>query len=377
MGLEAIDFRAVPRKQQLALLRLQLRFTGETHRLYRGFGQWLVGVIGLAADRDGTVDGVRLFGSLVEVEQRWRGMHRQWAGMLERAREEAASIPFGALVIYHNHYFRPFAGTDESTRTVEERWIGPQEIGQVIRLWERRRQRALDQAAARIYSDGFNLSGRVWRLENGGVDELRRVLATALAGRTNAAALSRLVEGQLGVGQECPRWTYTRLYRMAPPDRLVDQTGLLRGDECDSRGLAYKALRMARNEIQIAHHRMTDDILAHSPWVEGEQIRLSAQHPEPDICDDYANGGPYEAGEVQLPLHVQCMCFKEAVVMAAAAFRGQVRGWLAGENSFLDDYAEWSGVREPMGLDWAMPIAQSLELWLEMAADGHAEALGL
>ncbi|MBP8283877.1 MAG: hypothetical protein KAX46_08180, partial [Chromatiaceae bacterium] len=128
---------------------------------------------------------------------------------------------------------------------------------------------------------------------------------------------------------------------------------------------------------QIAHQRMNDDLFRVSPWITGEHVRLSATHPKPDECDDAANGGPYEPGKITLPLHVQCMCYKEAVLMPVDDFRRQVRGWLAGDNNFLDEYRDWSGFDPLAQLPWVMSLADALELWLGQDADGHAEALGI
>lgn len=363
--------RAVHRKQQVALIRLQLRFTAETHRIYREFYDWLVESVTSTADSEGMVNEPALITAIPTVEGRWLQTHRRWVRLFERARIEAASIPFGSLVVMHNHYFRSFEESLQENLTAEQ-------VGSLINMWEHRRQRALDVASQRIYGDGFNLSSRVWRLENDGVNQIRHTLSLALTERTSAVRLAQQLEPLLGAGQNCPRWAYKRLYGMTPSERAVDKTGLLQEGDCTSSGLAYAALRMARNEIQIAHHRMTDDIFRHAPWVEGEKIRLSPQHPKPDLCDDYANGGPYQPGEVLLPLHVQCMCYKEAAVMKAEQFRQQVRDWLQGENDFLGDYGEWLGTPNPVQLlPWALVIAASLALWLDMSADGHAAALGV
>jgi hypothetical protein len=55
-----------------------------------------------------------------------------------------------------------------------------------------------------------------------------------------------------------------------------------------------------------------------------------------------------------------------------------VRGWLDGENGFLDDYAGWLGTRQPTSLlPSALSLADALARWLEIAPDAHAEALGL
>ena len=135
---------------------------------------------------------------------------------------------------------------------------------------------------------------------------------------------------------------------------------------------------MARNELQIAHHLATDEIMRHRPGVVGEQVILSPSHPEPDICDEAAAAAVVPVGTYSLPLHVQCMCYKRAAQMPRDEYLRNIRGWLDGENGFLDDYASWLGTRQPTGLlPTALSLADALARWLEIAPDAHAEALGL
>ena len=357
--------RSIHRQQQVALMRLQLRVTAETHRLYRGVYDDLVRIVQASVDGEGMVDGIALSSAGATIEQRWRRMHRAWVRMFERARVQAADLAMGAHVVMHEH-LRPSPEVAEALTPQEKAFVA---------LWEQRRQRMLEAAASRVYSDGFTLSQRIWRLELDGLNEIRNVLALAYSERTSASRLARLLEPLLGAGQGCPRWAYSRLYRMTPGERAADDTGLARGDECNSSGLSYNALRMARNEIQIAHHMVNDELFRIAPWVEGEKIRLSPAHAEVDICDEYASGGPYQPGEVTLPLHVQCMCYKQAVIMRAEDFRNQVRGWLNGENRFLDDYANWLG-QSPIG-PLPLVLAETLQNWLEGNLEAHGAALGL
>jgi hypothetical protein len=374
-SLADIPSRNVERWQQRALLRLQVRFTGETQRMFAEFSEWLSTAILRGAGDDGELQDAELFLLMSRTEAQWKNLIARWTRMLQKAREEAAAIPFGTLVVSHNDLMRSF---NEAGEALSERVIAANEVQVMLRLWEERRQRALAQAATRIYSDGFNLSQRIWRFENNGLTEIRQTLALALSQRTSAARLARQMEGLLGANADCPRWSYARLYRMTPAERAADQRGLLRGDECRGTGLAYNALRMARNEIQIAHHLMTEEIIRHLPGVIGEQVRLSPQHPEPDICDEAATAGTQPVGTYVLPLHVQCMCYMRAVQMPREEYLRNTRGWMNGENGFLDDYAGWLGTRQPTSLlPVALGLADALARWLEIAPDAHAEALGL
>lgn len=379
MTLATFEPRQMSRLTQRGLLRLQLRVTAEVHRSYAEFGAWLNGTLMEYADASGALTASTGPLLLNRLEVRWRQMQQKLRRVLYAAMEQAAGLVYARLWVEHNALMRQAVTESEESAAIAERPVSGQDLRAVVRMWLQRRDRALLAARERIYSDGFNLSQRLWRLENGGLGQLRGLVATALANRTSAAELARMATPMLGYGADCPRWAYRRLYGMTPSERASDRSGLRSGEECTGQGLAYNALRLARNEIQIAHHVMTDDIFRHAPWVTGERVRLNPGHPEPDICDEYASGGPYRPGEVQLPLHVQCMCYKESVRMPRDEFLAQVGGWMRGENDFLDDYAAWSGMGSSVvdALPLGMELAEVLEMWLSNAGDSQAEALAV
>ncbi|MGD9728841.1 MAG: hypothetical protein AB7V39_21015, partial [Nitrospiraceae bacterium] len=317
---------------------------------------------------------------------RWRQVMTEWRSLFQAALFQAGSLPFGALVVRHNHFMglvqplpSPPLGEGAFGRwgeLVED--FSPAEVGTIINRWQERRARALEAASVRTMPDRLTLSQRVWRLDNGGLQQIQGTLAGAYAERTNAYDLAARLEEQLGANQDLPRWTATRLYRMTPAERATDERGLLRGAENRGRGVAYNALRLARTEIQYANHAMSTEIARHSPWVTGRYTRLSPSHPRVDICDQYASGGPYPKTDEILPLHPQCMCRYENEVIGDADFANQVKGWVQGENNYLDEYQGWLGSIQPTEpMPWAMTIADSLELWMNMSGDGHAAALRL
>lgn len=342
-----------------------LRTMGETHRIFGGFQRWLIGQVRGAAGDDGNADTIKLAGLIQRVEGEWRATVQRWVDMFTVAREQAAGIPFGALVVKHNHY-----------RSRLQEAMSAQDVGTIVTLWQQRRERALAATRDRIYGDGLNLSQRIWRLENEGLTLVRSTLATAMDGRTNAADLARQLEPLLGADQDMPRWTRERLYNMTARERTTDSEGLLKGSENRTRGISYNALRLARNELQHANHAVTTEIAKHSPWVTGRKVTLSSSHPEPDICDELAAGGPYPVEDEVLPAHPSCFCFYTEVLMKPADFAKQVSGWLNGDNNFLDDYQDWLGVQdvtEPLPMP--MSLADSLELWLSTNQGAHAAAL--
>lgn len=362
------------RTQNRALMRLLLRVQAETHRLLLALSDRLNELLAQSVDADGMVDGVALSGALPDVDRAFEDAMTAWGSLLERAREQAASIPFGGLLAAHNYFMK---GMDAPSIPVANREIDGRDMDAVVALWQGRRDRALRAAALRIEGDGLQLSQRIWRLESNGLQSIRSTLALAMAERTSAARLAQMLEPVLGAGRECPRWSMHRLYGMTAGERATSRKGLFSGNECSAQGIAYNALRLARTELQYAHHAMTSEIYRNAPWVEGKWVRLSPAHPKIDICDTYAAGGPYESGEQILPLHPNCMCYYEAALMPVEDFRGQVRSWLAGESSFLDEYQVWSGFAPTLQMPDSVTLADALELWLSQDADGHAEALAL
>ena len=366
----AISLRNIDAVQHQALMRLTLRVMGETHRVFGEFQAWLTDSVLRTVDDAGNANGVGLMQTMPQIGEQWRQAVQEWVRLLEAAREQAASLPFGALVVKHNAFVGDGIRLEET--------MSADDVGAIIQMWQQRRQLALQATQARIYGDGLNLSQRIWRLENGGLSQIRNTLATAMAERTSAVQLARLVEAQLGADQDMPRWTRDRLYGMTAVERRRSDVGLLRGTENRGKGISYNALRLARTELQHANHAVTTEIARHSPWVTGRFVVLSPAHPKIDICDSLAAGGPYPKDSNLLPAHPSCMCHWKEDLMPKGDFTNQVKGWLRGENAFLDDYRGWLNARqitEPM--PWNMSLADSLELWLGINQGAQAAALRL
>lgn len=81
-------------------------------------------------------------------------------------------------------------------------------------------------------------------------------------------------------------------------------------------GASYASMRLARTEINNAHHHTTIRMSEQRPWVTGYEWNLSRSHPKPDPCnelaeaDDYGLGpGRYTKGNAPDRPHPQCLCF--------------------------------------------------------------------
>lgn len=395
-----ITARNVDRLQHVAVSRLTLFVAGRIHAVFEPFQRWLGDQVRQAADEEGLVDAGLVWQVLSAAEPRWREVMRRYAALVTAARVQAADIAFGSLRAKNNALLsewvekRPGVGEsgvrrhesgvsglrlEESFQPSSTDWL------RLVRMWGQRRDWALRAAQERVWSDGLVLSQRLWRLENGGLAAIRQTLASGMVERTSAWELAQTLEAQLGANADFPRWTRQRLSVLSPRDRAEDLSGLLRAGDAlqpwQSRGVSYNALRLARNEIQIANHAMTSEIARNFPGITGRKSRLSPEHPVTDICDEYAAGGPYAVTENFLPLHPQCLCYYEEVLMPKTAFAAQVRGWIAGENEFLDGYVSWLDQRAagpwPAVLD-AAGVAEfwgTMERWLSGDVDAMATVL--
>jgi len=377
--------------QQAALMRLQLYLVMGTHTGLRGLVD-----LSRAALEEGQEAGDKgqeargkgqglewdALGTMLAVEgvtKAWTGWFGGWRRLFEGLRREGAALPFGTLGVLHREAFT----NRRVSETVDDGGSGIGDWG-LGRLEEATREplpvvfdpqlkAVLDGAASRVYGDGFNLSQRIWQLDQVSLTEIRRLVYEGVASGDSAWRIAQRLEGFLGAGAGCPRWARSRLYQLTKGEIASgDRTGLYTGEECDGQGVAYNALRLARNEIQIAHHAATDYVMSRIPWIEQERVLLSPAHPEPDVCDDVVGGGErgdgvYAKGEIGLPLHPQCLCYKQAVLMPPDEFADRLRDWMQG--GYWDEMDQYTGMvgadRETVGEpSLLMGLAGRLALWL-------------
>ena len=383
-----ITLRNADRLQHVAVSRLQLYVSGRVHALLYPYQAWLVKEVAATADADGIVDAGKLGGLLNVAVTRWRATIADYARLLTAARRVAGSIAFTPWRLKHNHFIpAPLERLQEAWEPNTDDWR------QLVQMWQRRRDYALSVAQQRVYGDGLNLSQRIWRLEQGGMQTIRNTIAQGMAERTNAWDLAERLEGQLNANQEWPKWAESRLRNMDARERAVSKEGLWRtaADErlanveglTPQAGISYNALRLARNEIQNANHAVTSDIAQNFPGIVGRNVVLSPAHPKHDICDNLVAENPHPKGSNFLPAHPQCLCYFTEVLMPRADFTRQAAAWGRGEGDFLDGYASWLGVRSLAPLPDTFTMREGFELaammdkWLDGDVDAMATVIGL
>lgn len=352
-----------------ALMRLQVYFTGRTHELILEFRDKAQGAILRASGRDNVMDAADAYGVQSAWLRLWGDAWTNWSAEFQQVRREAARIAFGVQAVRHTRLISDQRSVISGQRVSESAGQRISESTVTDGVYDPQLRILIGAADEYLHGDTMNLSGRIWRIDREARDGINAVLLNGIQKGDSAWNIAKELEQFLGAGQDCPRWTSMRLYGRIKKDIAAgDTTGLLSGDACDGSGVSYNALRLARTEIQKIHGLATDRMMAQQPWVREEQIHLSAAHPETDICDDVTSGGRdgqgiYEVGEIVLPLHPNCLCYKTAVLMPEAEFTSKLNGWLNGTETWseMDRYAS------DLGLDLStdlMPAALNLAVWL-------------
>ncbi len=101
---------------------------------------------------------------------------------------------------------------------------------------------------------------------------------------------------------------------------------------------SYWARRLARTEITAAAGRSAISASQANPYVEWLRWSLSLSHPEYDVCDENATGGPNRDGRYakgnfpQYPGHPHCLCtIVPEVTRTPAAVTDELRGLMTAD----------------------------------------------
>lgn len=348
--------------QQLALLRLHIWATGAVAKAFNKLAADLAGGITRAAP-----DPVLEMGQLPGIMTVFNKYLNNWMPKLEYlvnvVRTAAAWIPWGTasrlfaaamtVGLRQEQVGMGFPTYDPEMPNPDGTKGGWSPVfvnyGPVVRSANERVSQLVTGLGGLRYSDGKNLSDRIWALPSQIRAKALAELITATTNGESAFTAAKRFEQWLAPGAECPRWTSTRLRLTKAEIAAGDARGLYSGNPCSMKGVSYNALRMLRNEIQIAHHAAGDQLINQMPWVEQEQIVLSPDHPNIGCeCEDIVAGGEkgdgvYPKGRVLLPIHVQCLCMKIPVMIPMMEMAKRLRGWLEGSQAWpeMDRFANW------------------------------------
>ncbi len=166
---------------------------------------------------------------------------------------------------------------------------------------------ALDTFLARTAA-GMNLSERVWNLTNGAKDQLELYLASGISTGRSAAEIAGDIKQYLNEPN--------RLFRRVRQEGKLVLSKAAKGYHPGAgiyRSSYKNALRLAKNEINMAY-RMSDYVRRQQlPFVTGIEVHLSASHPRLDMCDDLA--GKYPKGFIFMTWHVGCLCYTTTIML--------------------------------------------------------------
>ena len=176
----------------------------------------------------------------------------------------------------------------EITKTVD---IG---IGNVSVEFGRVSEQAVNAIYNRVYKDGLTLSDRLWRLDSGIRKEMADKVTQAVTQGKSARKLARELQSYL----------------------IESGTGNAR----------YNAMRLAVTEINNAHREghiqsCLDAEGKLKSYISAIGFRLSASHPEPDVCDAWASddsdglgSGNYLPDNVPID-HPHGLCYSVSILV--------------------------------------------------------------
>ena len=204
--------------------------------------------------------------------------------------------------------------------------------GKEVDAWRKETARAFIESRMKR-DNGLNLSDRVWNYTQQTKSEFEvavsQVLENGIGKGISAESLGRQVRQYLNN----PDMMYRRYHRKhlmsdgTKKDivewrrRVIDKEGKVRFIKEDLakvgtgvyRSARQNALRLTITETNMAYNYSNCKRWESEPFVLGIRIRLSANHPEEDICDELA--GDYPKTFMWRGWHPRCMCSVSPILM--------------------------------------------------------------
>jgi len=177
------------------------------------------------------------------------------------------------------------------------------------------------EAFLKRQSGGLGLSDRVWNLSNQTKSQLEYFIADGLTEGRSATDLSKDLQRYLKTPDKRFRRIRSpitgKLIISDPASKFKPGSGVYRS--------SYKnALRLARNEINIAYRTADFERRKQLPFVIGITVHLSNAHPRWDICDSLF--GDYPKEFVFVGWHPNCLCYTTSKLMSRSDFIKYLKG---------------------------------------------------
>jgi hypothetical protein len=165
---------------------------------------------------------------------------------------------------------------------------------------------------ARVGADGLQLSDRVWN-----------------AGQTWRRSIERVVESAVVTGQSA-RETARLLDDLVVPGRGSQHRAETARALGIPRDTSYRAMRLARTEINAAGREATVLTNRTNPFLAGFEWRRSNVPYPCEICQGLADASPYGPDDVPTPAasHPQCRCVIMPIYQDADVITRRLGDWL-------------------------------------------------
>lgn len=160
----------------------------------------------------------------------------------------------------------------------------------------------------------FALSPRVWKIDTQTKAQLAELLKAGIAEGRDAASLAGDIKSYL----RNPNRRFRRVRNAAGKLVLSEPAKNYKPGRGVYRSSYRNALRVTRNEINIAYRRNDYNRIQKMDFVKGIRVNLSPAHPVYDICDELQ--GEYPKKFKFYGWHPNCLCFVTTVLATREEF---------------------------------------------------------
>ena len=186
------------------------------------------------------------------------------------------------------------------------------------REYYKRNENALD-AFMKRKDGGMNLSEKIWNISQNYKTGIEKTISVALERGTDAKTLAKQLTKYLKNTKEVTR-EYKRLY----------------GVEGKVDNIDYRAMRLARSEINMAYRIAERDRWNQYDFVIGYEIRTNGGAGCKGICEELA--GAYPRDYFWMGWHPSCRCYEMPILKSLA---GHILGESENINELPENYSEW------------------------------------
>lgn len=201
-----------------------------------------------------------------------------------------------------------------------QKWLKSLSVATIPEVGEYlRNTQAMDAFMKRKIS-GMNLSDRVWKMGQNIRDQLEYYVESGLAAGRSAEKISSDIRQVLNEPEKRFRRVRDakgKLVPSKPMEQYHPGRGVYRSSYQNARRLARTEINMAYRQSDMNFFRMKEQVL-------GYEVRLSAAHPETDICDAAAGRYPKEFNFIGW--HPACLCFVIPILMTDDQFEAWANG---------------------------------------------------